>query len=79
MEGLKKSMKQAVAFNDDEIEDFIQKGQLVKYKKRQIIMDLGTQCRHIYFIKSGCVRYCFLEQSGNERTGQFFFENTWFT
>jgi CRP-like cAMP-binding protein len=38
----------------------------------------GEVCRAVAFVNRGCLRY-FYNTDGIERTGQFFFENTWYT
>ncbi len=46
--------------------------------KKEILLRIGQDCRNIYFLNKGCIRYYYLID-GEEKTAQFFFENGWFT
>jgi CRP-like cAMP-binding protein len=46
--------------------------------KKEILLRKGQDCRNIYFINQGCLRYYYLVD-GEEKTAQFFFENSWYT
>lgn len=46
--------------------------------KKQHLLRAGEFCKNIYFIQKGCLRYYYLVD-GEEKTGQFFFENGWYT
>lgn len=45
-----------------------------KYKKNEIIQELGSTCRTIYFVKSGIARI-FYFKNGNDITEHFAFDN----
>lgn len=52
--------------------------QVKQFKIKELILAEGSVCKHSYFINSGCIRF-FHTVEGLERTGQFFFENGWYT
>lgn len=49
-----------------------------KLAKKDHMLLPGSVCSEIAFIVKGCLRYYYLKNDV-ERTGQFFFENSWFT
>lgn len=67
-----------INLNEEEIAHFTSKLQVREFGKKQIILQAGNVCRHSYFINKGCLRY-FYSVDGQENTGQFFFENGWYT
>jgi CRP/FNR family transcriptional regulator, anaerobic regulatory protein len=73
-----KQILQIVDLNNEEIDCIIDKLQVKKLKKKEFLLQEGTICKHAYFINRGCLRYFYLVD-GIENTGQFFFENTWYT
>ena len=44
------------------------------YHKNDIIQDIGSRCKTVYFVKEGCVRI-FYYKDGNDITEHFSFEN----
>jgi CRP-like cAMP-binding protein len=50
----------------------------LELKKKALLLREGEMCRHVAYIESGCLRY-FYNVNGEEHTGQFFFENGWYT
>ncbi|HQT24609.1 MAG: cyclic nucleotide-binding protein [Sphingobacteriales bacterium 17-39-43] len=44
------------------------------YKKNEIVQDIGSRCKTIYFVKDGCARI-FYYKDGNDITEHFAFEN----
>jgi CRP/FNR family transcriptional regulator, anaerobic regulatory protein len=46
--------------------------------RKQFLLLPGEVCRFVAFINKGCLRY-YYHADGEERTGQFFFENSWYT
>lgn len=79
-EELKSNLRQWVNCSEAELESFLTIAQpsLKTYKRKELIQREGQISTYLYFIKSGCIRYYFLKD-GEERTGQFFFENGWYT
>jgi CRP-like cAMP-binding protein len=52
--------------------------QPLELKKKALLLREGEICRHVAYIERGCLRY-FYNVNGEEHTGQFFFENGWYT
>jgi CRP/FNR family transcriptional regulator, anaerobic regulatory protein len=73
-----KNIARFIPLNQQEQEFFITKLQPKQFKKRELILQEGEVCSHVYFINSGCLRY-FYNIDGQENTAQFFFENAWYT
>lgn len=46
----------------------------VKYHKNDIVQEIGSRCKTIYIVKSGCARI-FYYKDGNDITEHFAFEN----
>lgn len=46
--------------------------------KKEHLLNIGEVCTEVAFISKGCLRY-YYANDGTERTGQFFFENSWMT
>lgn len=44
------------------------------YQKNEVIQDIGSRCRTVYFVKTGCARI-FYFKDGNDITEHFAFEN----
>ncbi len=47
-------------------------------RKKELLLREGDVCRFAAFVRTGCLRY-FYSVEGAEHTGQFFFENSWYT
>jgi CRP-like cAMP-binding protein len=47
-------------------------------KRKEVLLRQGEVCKHVAFITQGCLRYFYLVE-GEEHTGQFFFENSFYT
>lgn len=73
-----KNIAKFIQLNQKEKEFFISKLLPKQFKKRELILQEGQVCGHVYFINSGCLRY-FYNVDGQENTAQFFFENAWYT
>lgn len=53
--------------------------ELVEAKKKQVLLEEGHFCKHLYFVISGCLRLYFTDKNGTEQTIQFALENWWLT
>jgi CRP/FNR family transcriptional regulator, anaerobic regulatory protein len=69
---------QLINLNNREAAHFKSKLQVKQLGKKQTILQEGNVCKHAYFINKGCFRY-YYNIEGQENTGQFFFENSWYT
>lgn len=77
-EQLKNSIERFVKLGEEEFEHCFRFFKQIEIKKGAQILTQGDYCNHIYFIIEGCMKY-FYVTDGEERIGQFFFENGWFT
>ncbi len=66
-----------IHLNSEEVRHFIDKIELKTFPKKHLLLREGEICKHAYFINQGCLRY-FYNVNGQENTGQFFFENSWY-
>ncbi|MEL6592812.1 MAG: Crp/Fnr family transcriptional regulator [Bacteroidota bacterium] len=76
-EAVKTSIGRLVSLTEAEYEIFCGRLRLVELKKREMLLHEGEICREAFFINQGCLRY-FFNQDGEEKCGQFFFENAWY-
>jgi CRP/FNR family transcriptional regulator, anaerobic regulatory protein len=67
-----------INLNDQELQHFISKLQTKHFDKKELVVKEGDICKFSFFINNGCLRY-FYNVEGQENTGQFFFENSWYT
>ncbi|NBB22012.1 cyclic nucleotide-binding domain-containing protein [Runella sp. CRIBMP] len=71
-------LQHLIGLTNEEFDIFLGCLQSQKLKRREVLIAEGDICRYAYFIKKGCLRY-FHNVDGEEITGQFFFENGWYT
>jgi len=69
---------QLINLDKDEIDHFISKLQTKEFDKKKLVLQEGNICKYSFFINKGCLRY-YYNIEGRENTGQFFFENSWYT
>jgi CRP-like cAMP-binding protein len=77
-ENLQKSISRFIQVEPSEFDFFTSCMSIRSLKKKEILLRADQNCRSIYFINKGCLRYYYLVD-GEEKTAQFFFENGWFT
>jgi CRP-like cAMP-binding protein len=77
-DSIKRSLDKYIDLTEDEFEIFCSYLEKQTLKKKEVFLRAGDVCRHVFFINSGCMRY-FYTVDGEERIGQFFTENDWFT
>lgn len=75
---IRKNIEEFVPISDKEFELFVSKLNFKTYKKNEYILKQGEICTQVVFLTKGCFRY-FYNIDGDEKTGQFFFENSWYT
>jgi CRP-like cAMP-binding protein len=61
---------------DLEIESFWLNAQLVKFRKKQLLLEEGQINRHLYMVKSGIVRSYVTDKEGKDYTKSFFYGTT---
>ena len=77
-EQIEKSLSRFITCEKSELDIFRSMLTHKILNKKEILLRIGQECRNIYFINTGCIRYYYLVD-GEEKTAQFFFENGWFT
>jgi CRP/FNR family transcriptional regulator, anaerobic regulatory protein len=79
-EPVRASLQRWINCSESQFDAFltIARPQEVTYKRKEFILREGETCRYLYFINKGCIRY-FYNVDGEEKTGQFFFENGWYS
>ncbi len=75
---IKNQISKLIDLEPKELEHFTSKLQLKQFDKKELVLKEGNICKHSYFINKGCLRY-FYNVDGQDNTGQFFFENGWYT
>jgi CRP/FNR family transcriptional regulator, anaerobic regulatory protein len=78
LEQIKQSISQYITLNKEELDFFFSLLTVKVLNKKELLFRSGQNCRNIYFINKGCIRYYYLVD-GEEKTAQFFFENGWYT
>lgn len=73
-----KSLANYISLDKSELEFFLNKLQIKQLKGKELLMGEGQICKNAYFINKGCFRI-YNNIEGVEVTGQFFFENDWYT
>jgi CRP-like cAMP-binding protein len=77
-EQIRQSISHFITLNIEELDFFYSLLSRKELKKKELLLRSGQNCRNIYFINKGCIRYYYLVD-GEEKTAQFFFENAWYT
>lgn len=79
-EPVRVSLQRWINCSESQFDSFltIARPQVANYKRKEFILREGETCRYLYFINTGCIRY-FYNAEGEEKTGQFFFENGWYS
>lgn len=75
---IKNQLLSFITLDENEFLYFRDKLRVKKLKKKEILLQEGSICQDAYFINKGILRY-FYNIEGEEITGQFFFENNWYT
>jgi CRP-like cAMP-binding protein len=77
-EQLRQYLSRFIQLTDEEFNNFTEKLAVKKLKRRELFFREGEVCKQVAFINIGCLRYYYVVD-GEERTGQFFFENSFYT
>jgi CRP/FNR family transcriptional regulator, anaerobic regulatory protein len=75
---IKAYLSRFIHLTEEEFEAFAGKLVAKKLKKKEVYFLEGEISRQVAFINKGCLRYYYLV-NGEEHTGQFFFENSFYT
>ncbi|MBC7934227.1 MAG: Crp/Fnr family transcriptional regulator [Rhizobacter sp.] len=77
-ESIIKSIEQLVSFNQEEANALRAILTEKKLKRKDHLLREGSVCNYAAFIVKGCLHYYYIVD-GEESTGQFFFENGWYS
>lgn len=75
---LRHSLAKYVALSEPEFNVLTSKLSFRSLRRKEFFCQEGQVCKSVAFIAKGCLRY-FYTADGEEQTGQFFFENGWYT
>lgn len=73
---LRTQMARFVRLTDDEFQHIYQAAKVVQISKGEVLFREGERCDYLYFVGEGLLKYFYMVD-GEERIGQFFFENAW--
>ncbi len=76
-EQIKAALARHITLTELEFEHFINQFTERKIKKRQYLLQQGDVARHLYFVKTGCLRSFETDKAGKEHIIQFSIENWW--
>lgn len=71
---LKAAMERIVKSTEKEMDDFLDCFKLKTYKKKELLLEEGNTCRHIWFVNKGLIRD-FYYRNKSEYTTNFVFED----
>jgi CRP-like cAMP-binding protein len=77
-EQLRQYLSRFIQLTNEEFNDFTSKLSVKKLKRKELFFREGETCKQVAFVNSGCLRYYYVVD-GDEHTGQFFFENSFYT
>ncbi|AEI51662.1 Crp/Fnr family transcriptional regulator [Runella slithyformis] len=77
-DSVRTDIQRYIVLSEAELDFFCSKLILKQLKRREYVFREGQVCTSVVFIRKGCLRYFYLTD-GEEQTGQFFFENAWYT
>lgn len=75
MEQIKYVIRQMINISDSEMSDFLSGCIQQSFSRKEILSHPGKTPNEVYFINSGLVRVCIVDQEGNEHTIHFALEN----
>jgi len=78
MQTILSNVAQFLELNENEQEAFKNILKFRQIKKKEHLLTEGEFCNFGVYIKKGCIRHYYLND-GEESTGNFFFEEDWFT
>ncbi|MEK6494416.1 Crp/Fnr family transcriptional regulator [Myroides odoratimimus] len=62
-----------------EIESILSYFELIKVKKKEVILEADMLCDKLFFVEVGCLRSYYIKNNGMEQTTDFAIENWWLT
>lgn len=79
MELLLNHIKKYVELNDEQLTHISKSLNIITTAKRELLLNEGEMCTHLYFVVKGCLRMFYADEKGVEQTIQFALENWWMT
>jgi CRP-like cAMP-binding protein len=76
-ESLRTQLQGLIPLTDADYAAFIAALQPMQLAKKELLLREGEVCREVAYVERGGLRY-FYNVDGEERTGQFFFEGSWY-
>ncbi|WP_310397900.1 Crp/Fnr family transcriptional regulator [Hymenobacter sp.] len=76
-EALHAQLKALIPLTNEDYAAFTAALQPLTLEKKALLLHEGEVCRQVAYVESGGLRY-FYSVDGEERTGQFFFEGSWY-
>jgi CRP-like cAMP-binding protein len=76
-ETLRTQLQALIPLTDADYAAFTAALQPMQLAKKALLLREGEVCRHVAYVERGGLRY-FYNVDGEERTGQFFFEGSWY-
>ncbi|SFR85428.1 Crp/Fnr family transcriptional regulator [Maribacter stanieri] len=76
---LKKHLNQKLILSDEKLESILICFKEIQTKKNQILIHQNKVCKHLFFIKKGCLRVVCTRDDGQEWTRQIETENNFIT
>lgn len=78
-ENIYRVIKSYIEINDEEWTQYSSMFRVKKFKKNEIVLNLGEVCRDIFFVNNGLLRVYFADKNGKEHTFHFTQENNFVT
>lgn len=75
---LKNALSPFASLTEEEFDFFYSLLMFKEFKRREMLLTAGHVCKNAFFTAKGLIRYYHVI-NGEEVTGQFFFEGSWYT
>lgn len=79
LENIKKLISNNIAITDEEWALYSPRLKVKTFEKKDIILEQGQVCKHVYFVEKGLLRIFFVDNDGVEKTFHFSMEGTFAT
>ncbi len=72
-------IKKFIKFDEARFQEVLDYFEAASFEKKEVLIRVDQKCDTVYFVVEGCLRACFVDQRGMEKTVQFALENWWIT
>lgn len=79
LENIKQVISHYIEISDEEWTSYSSAFRVQQFKKKELLLSQGDDCRDVYFVVDGLLRVFFVDSEGEEKTFHFSFENTFST